>query len=61
MTKKDRIISRILRVIFISLILITMFSGFVFAQTVILNQVPNQVEAYYSDPGRPQSIAENLF
>jgi hypothetical protein len=60
MIKKERHLSQFLRVLFISLFLIVISSGFVVAQTVILNQPPNQQEASLSDPDFPQSIAENF-
>jgi hypothetical protein len=61
MVKKERYPSQILRVLFLSLLLIAISSGFVFAQTVILNQVPNQVGEWGSDPGDQQSLADNFI
>jgi hypothetical protein len=60
MIKKENHLSQFLRVLFISLFLIVISSGFVFAQTVILNQPPNQQEASPSDPDFNQSLAENF-
>jgi hypothetical protein len=60
MFKEGRSISSILRILFFSLILITMFSGFAFAQT-ILNQPPNQGNAYGDDPGLPTQVMADNF
>ena len=51
---------RFFKVLFVLLILVTLLSGFAFAQTVILNQPPDQSNAYDSDPNSPQSIADNF-
>jgi hypothetical protein len=51
---------RFLKVLFVLLILVTIFSGFAFAQTVILNQTPNQVDAWGSDAGFPDAVADNF-
>lgn len=59
MFKKGSITS-ILRVLFLSLILIAMSSSFAFADTVILNQAPSHFSAYPSDVDVPQSVAENF-
>lgn len=60
MFKKGNI-SSILRVLFLTLILMTMFSGFAFSQTVILNQAPTPISYFLSDPGQPETIAENFI
>jgi len=49
MIKKERGLSEILRVLFISLIFFAISSSFVFSQTVILNQQPDQVGCQESD------------
>jgi hypothetical protein len=61
MFKKYRSISSILRVLFFSLVLIAISSGFAFAQTVIWNQAPNQVQAYDSNSAQNQTIADNFI
>lgn len=61
MVKKEGSFLQILIALFILLILITISSGFAFAQTVILNQPPNQEDAWVSDPDYPHSLAENFI
>jgi hypothetical protein len=61
MFRKNKSISSILWVLFFSLIFITMFSNFVCAQTVLLNQSPDQVSAYFDDPDYQQSVADNFI
>jgi hypothetical protein len=61
MVIKERCLSQILQVLFFSLILITLFSGFAFAQTVILNQVPNQSNAYADNSSDSQVVADNFI
>jgi len=60
MLKKERCLSQIFLLVFISIVLIPISSGFAFAQTVILNQAPDQVNGYVSDFDAPQSIADNF-
>jgi hypothetical protein len=60
MAKKEKQSSQFLQFLFISFILILISSGIASAQTVILNQPPNQIDASASDPDFPQTIAENF-
>jgi hypothetical protein len=61
MVKNERHLSQILPVLFISLIFITISTGFAFADTIILNQAPSHFSAYPSDVDVPQSVAENFI
>ncbi len=58
--KKVGSIAGILHALFFSLLLMVFHSGFACAQTVILNQPPNQTDAIASDPDIPDSVAENF-
>ena len=59
MVKKARRPSHITQVLFFSLILFASL-GLIGCETAILTQPPNQGAAYPSDPGEPQSLAENF-
>lgn len=60
MVTKEKRSYQFLLFLFLSLSFIVILSGFAFAQTVILNQVPNQNTAFNSDPDFQQSIADNF-
>lgn len=60
MVKKERRPSHITQVLFISLIFFASL-GLIGCESVILNQPPNQATSYPSDPGTPQSLAENFI
>lgn len=59
MNRKGRPISHLLRMVFPPLILISCLA-LTACETAILNQPPNQANSYPSDPGQPQSLAENF-
>jgi len=59
MVKNARCPSHITQVLFFSLILFASL-GLIGCETAILTQPPNQGSAYPSDPGEPQSLAENF-
>jgi len=59
MVKKERHLSHIMQFLFFPLILIASF-GLTACETAILNQPPNQSSSFPSDPGTPQSLAENF-
>jgi hypothetical protein len=58
MLKRERC-SQILGVLFVSVILITISSATAFAQ-VVLNQPPDQINAFWSDVDGSESVAENF-
>jgi hypothetical protein len=59
MVKKERHLSHIMQFLFFPLILVALL-GLTACETAILNQPPNQSNSYPSDPGIPQSLAENF-
>ncbi len=61
MGKKERCFSKVSKGLLISLLFIAISSGIAFAQTVILNQPPDQLGYNGADPAIPETLAENFI